>query len=75
MIDSKTYTKILTGDIQLGKYPMEKLKQVDKPTILITEKIERFDEREHGFARAFRGDLGPVGDMMKMSEGKQLLSP
>jgi ferredoxin len=47
-----------SGDI-LGPYPMEKLKRVDRPTSLITEDIPRFDEREHGFARAMRGDFGP----------------
>ena len=63
-------SKILNGEKQLGPYPMEKLKQVDKPTTIVTDKIERFDEREHGFARAYRGDYGPVGEMMKISEGK-----
>ena len=43
----------------LGPYPMEKLKKVDRPTTKITEDIPRFDEREHGFARAMRGDFGP----------------
>lgn len=41
-------------------YPMEKLKRVDRPTTIITDNIPRFDEREHGFARAMRGDFGPV---------------
>ena len=63
-------SKILNGEMQLGAYPMEKLKQVDKPTTIVTDKIERFDEREQGFARAYRGDYGQVGDMMKISEGK-----
>jgi len=44
----------------LGPYPMEKLKRVDQPTTIITDNIPRFDEREHGFARAMRGDFGPV---------------
>ena len=43
----------------LGYYPMEKLKRVDQPTIKITNDIQRFDEGEHGFARAMRGDFGP----------------
>jgi ferredoxin len=43
----------------LGPYPMEKLKKVERPTTLIAEDIPRFDEREHGFARAMRGDFGP----------------
>ena len=46
---------------------MEKLKQVDQPTIKITVNIPRFDEREHGFARAMRGDFGagPQKEMMR----------
>ena len=57
------------GRNQLGPYAMEKLKRVEKPTIKITDDIKRFDEREQGFARAFRGELGPVGDMAKISSG------
>ncbi len=45
---------------QLGPYPMEKLKRVDRPTIRITEDVQRFDEREHGFAHTMRGDYGPM---------------
>ena len=45
---------------RLGCYPMEKLRRVDRPTIRITDDVKRFDEREHAFARAMRGDLGPV---------------
>jgi 3-chloro-4-hydroxyphenylacetate reductive dehalogenase len=45
---------------QLGQYAMEKLKRVDKPTTIITENIPRFDERQHGLARAMRGEMGPV---------------
>ncbi len=44
---------------QLGPYPMERLKKVNRPTTRITDDIPRFDEREHGFARAMRGDFGP----------------
>jgi reductive dehalogenase len=54
------YPDVLTKNVQLGPYPMEKLKRVDKPTIKITENVERFDDREHGFSRAGRGDYGPV---------------
>src|SRR3972149_769363 len=43
-----------------GPYPMEKLRKGDKPTTVISENIARFDERQHGFARAGRGELGPV---------------
>ncbi|MBN1160597.1 MAG: reductive dehalogenase [Dehalococcoidales bacterium] len=43
---------------QLGPYPMETMKRVDKPTIKITDNIKRFDEREHGFGKVMRGELG-----------------
>ena len=55
------YPRILTGDCQWGPYPMEKLRQVDQPTTAIVGSIERFDEREHGFNRAARGDT--IGDL------------
>jgi ferredoxin len=56
----KRYQKKIAGRRgQLGPYPMERLKRVDRPTTLITDDIPRFDEREHGFARALRGDFGP----------------
>ena len=48
------------GKKQAGPYPMEKLKRVDKPTTKITDNVQRPDEREHGFARARRGDFGAV---------------
>ena len=58
MENPKSYPDILAGKKQLGPYPMEKLKQVDKPTTRIVGDIQRFDEREHGFNRAYRGDFG-----------------
>lgn len=54
--DRKTPGKIE----QLGYYPMERLIKVEQPTTLITSAIPRFDQREHGFARAMRGDFGPA---------------
>ena len=54
------HQEILGNRGHLGPYPMEKLKRVDQPTIRITDNIPRFDEREHGFARAMRGDFGPA---------------
>ena len=41
-------------------YPMHRLRRVDRPTTTITDQVARFDEREHGFLRALRGDYGPV---------------
>jgi len=57
----RSYLKVIvTRSGHLGPYPMEKLKRVDEPTTRITNNIPRFDEREHGFARAMRGDFGPA---------------
>ncbi len=56
----KPYHQKISGKTeQLGPYPMESLRKVERPTTRITEDIPRFDEREHGFARAMRGDFGP----------------
>ncbi len=58
MFQGQSYSKILTGGLQLGPYPMEKLKQVDKPTNLVTENIQRIDPRETAMRRIGRGDYG-----------------
>jgi len=52
------YETLLNSRHQLGPYPMERLKRVDRPTTQITDSIRRFDWREHGFSRARRGDFG-----------------
>ena len=41
-------------------FPMHRVRRVDAPTTTITSDVTRFDEREHGFLRALRGDYGPV---------------
>lgn len=38
---------------------MEKIKRVDKPTTLITDKVKQVPKRAGFFVRAFYGDLGP----------------
>ena len=44
---------------KIDPYPVNILKRNDSPTTLIKEKeIQRVDERESGFNRAFRGDFG-----------------
>ena len=60
MQEKPYYEGILTGTEQLGPYPMERLKRVDRPTTKITDKIQRTDVRERGFDRALRGDFGPL---------------
>ncbi len=48
-------------------FPMHKIKRVDRPTTRIHEdKIQRIDEREHGFNRAFRGDFGEFAQKQRM---------
>lgn len=40
-------------------FSMLKIKRVQEPTTKIVGEVKRFDEREHGFNRALRGDFGP----------------
>ena len=54
------YREMISRKGCLGPYPMERLKRVDRPTTKITASVPRCDEREHGFARARRGDYGPA---------------
>ena len=44
---------------QLGHYPLERLKRVDKPTTYIGPDVRRVSEREAGFIKAAEGDYGP----------------
>ncbi len=44
----------------LGRYPMEKIKRVDKPTTLITDDVKRVPKRADFFVRSYYGDVGPV---------------
>ena len=61
-INERSYESkgILAGEGQLGPFPMERLKRVEQPTTRITDNIQRIDFRENGFARAGRGDFGPL---------------
>jgi reductive dehalogenase len=54
------YPNILTNDRQLGPYPMEKLKHVDRPTTKVTDDIKKVDERDQGFFKAMDGRLGKL---------------
>jgi len=51
---------ILSDDRQLGPFPTHRLKRVENPTNLLTDKIQSIDSREIAFARASRGDYGPA---------------
>ncbi len=44
--------------MHLGRYPLEKIRRVSKPTTLITENVRRVPKRADFFVRAFYGDLG-----------------
>ena len=44
--------------LHLGRYPMEKIKRVERPTTLITEAVRRVPRRADFFVRAAHGDLG-----------------
>ena len=50
--------------MHLGRYPMEKIRRVGRPTTLVTEDIQRVPKRANFFVRARHGDLGA-----KASEG------
>jgi hypothetical protein len=52
------YREILTGDGQLGPYPLEKLPRVDVATTHHTEKTKRRSYADQPFAAAMRGELG-----------------
>ena len=60
MKDKNIFTDSLSGKMQLGPYPMEKLKRVDKMTTEITGEIKRMSVRDTGFSLAASGRLGPV---------------
>ena len=67
MKERQEYKDMLVLRGHRGHYPMETLKRVDKPTTKITDDVQRFDEREHSFARVMRGELGavPQREMMR----------
>ncbi len=44
---------------QLGPYPLERLRRVDKPTTYVGPNIQRVSERQAGFIKAAWGDYGP----------------
>jgi len=60
MAQQSYHEEILGGKDYRCRLPMERLKKVDLPTTRITDNVPRFDEREHGFNRAYLGKLGPL---------------
>jgi reductive dehalogenase len=52
--------------MHMGKYPMERLRRIKKPTTLITDDVRQVPKRAGFFVRAFHGDLGPkTGEEIK----------
>ena len=52
--------RVLFEDKQLGPFPMQRLKRVDKPTTIVTDTIKRIDYREVALVKARHGDYGPT---------------
>lgn len=50
----------LLGNRRNERYASHRLRRVERPTVRIGDHVEAVDERESGFNRAVRGDLGPV---------------
>lgn len=58
--DQKWKDKVMLKDDQFGLFSIHRLNRVDKPTTLITDKVQRVDCRENAAAKAKRGDYGPA---------------
>jgi len=67
---------ILSNQAQLGPFPLERLKRVDKPTTLVTEAVQRIDMRNTAYGLAARGEYGSVVQkgVQKSLPGKYPLS-
>ena len=51
---------ILYNQEQLGPFPIDRVRRVDKPTNVITDAVQRIDMRDTAYGLAARGDYGPV---------------
>ena len=51
---------VLRNQTQLGPFPMERVKRVDRPTTLVTDAIQRIDARDTAYGLAARGEYGPA---------------
>jgi ferredoxin len=60
MENSPSQPLFLSKSGKIGPYPTHKLKRVDKPTVLVTDNVQRIDARELPIIKAARGDYGPV---------------
>ena len=53
--------------VHLGRYPMEKLRRVDRPTTLITDQVQRVPKRANFF---IRGDFGDFGEKHRVERAR-----
>ncbi|MBC7250750.1 MAG: reductive dehalogenase, partial [Anaerolineae bacterium] len=60
MVGIQTKRDILRNQQQLGPFPMDRVKRVDKPTTIITDAVQRIDLRNTAYDLAARGEYGPV---------------
>ena len=51
---------ILHNQERLGPLPMERIRQVDGPTNIITDAVQRVDMRDMAYGLAARGEYGPA---------------
>jgi len=59
-LENMDENNILRNQKQLGPFPMERLKRVDRPTNTITEAVQRIDMRNNAYGLATRGEYGPA---------------
>ena len=57
---SKPVHQILLDNQQLGPFPLDSFKRVEKPTNLITPDVQRIDLRDTAYGLAERGEYGPI---------------
>ncbi len=51
---------VLHNRKQLGPFPMDRIRRVDKPTTIITDAVQRIDLRNTAYGLAGRGEYGPA---------------
>jgi reductive dehalogenase len=59
-IEDQRVAGILRGHEALGRYPMHRIKRVDRPTTLVSDAVQRIDMRDNAYGLARRGEYGPA---------------
>ena len=59
-IRKKDQSILFDEDVQLGPFPLHRLKRVDKPTTAVTDNIQRVSLQDEGYLKARRGEYGPA---------------